>query len=344
MANNLVAIKPPMPPITLSPSQERLREILTWKRPQGSKAQKRFNRDWLAPVFGAPDAGGNYTLTIGESPIVFTAHHDTVHRAGGRQRVELDGATLRLAKDELSNCLGADCGTGVWLILEMIRERVPGRYAIFSEEESGCIGSEWLVSNRPDFYAGAKAVISFDRKGTKSIITHQSSWRTCTDDFAESLSDILGLGMQADDGGSYTDSNEFKNVVGECTNVSVGYYSQHTWSESQDMAFALDLRNALIEADWDQLRFSRKPGEKENLWRLPRRASRSSSTVPTTSNFQSRWDDDWRTFGRAETEYEKLVRLVRENPAAVADYLEQQGVDAAELALAIGDFVFGGSR
>jgi len=40
-----------------------------------------------------------------------------------------------------------------------------------------------------------------------------------------------------DDGGVYTDSAEFVDIIEECTNLSVGYFSEHTTSEKQDIDF-----------------------------------------------------------------------------------------------------------
>jgi hypothetical protein len=45
-----------------------------------------------------------------------------------------------------SNCLGADCTTGVWLILEMIKANVPGVYVIHSDEEVGGKGARDMVN------------------------------------------------------------------------------------------------------------------------------------------------------------------------------------------------------
>lgn len=168
------------------------------------------------------------------------------------------------------NCLGADCTTGVWLILEMIDAGIPGVYVIHAEEEIGRLGAEALVKeyndsddkfNTPYYWLDLVDIaISFDRKGTNEIITHQSGRTRCaSDEFADSLSailspDLIDAGYEKlikSDKGSFTDSYSYRKNVAECINLCVGYYSQHSASEYQDIKFAVHLRDALIKHGFD---------------------------------------------------------------------------------------------
>lgn len=245
-----------------------LLEMLVYKRPEGSRTQKIFCDKYLYPLMGDPDRHGNYIKVVehpngGLPQICFTAHHDTVHNSEGTQELVLQGERVT-SKD--GNCLGADCTTGVWLILHMIANGIPGIYVVHAGEEVGCVGSSNLVA---DYVADnssypwltyTKAVISFDRKGEESIITHQLGSRTCSDDFAVSLSEVLGMtSLRPDNTGAYTDSNEYIYLVGECTNLSVGYLAQHTKNESQNLYFAHLLLNKLLAADWSKLQFFKEP-------------------------------------------------------------------------------------
>ena len=162
---------------------------------------------------GKPDAHGNYTLIIGDKPRVsFMAHHDTVHRVGGKQKLELTSDNLIFSD---ANCLGADCTTGVWLITEMIKAKIEGVYVVHAGEEIGCKGSSALVKERPAWIKHVDAAISFDRKGMSSIITHQMGMRTASEAFSKSFAEAVNLDMVSDDGGSYTDSNEYAYVISE---------------------------------------------------------------------------------------------------------------------------------
>ena len=182
---------------------------------------------------------------------------------GNYKTVKIQSAYLhaQLHRSNRKECLGADCATGMWLMLCMIEAGVEGVYVIHAEEETGCNGSRKMVARNPDWLKNIDAAISFDRKGYESIITHQTGQRTCSDAFANSLSDAIGLDMVCDSGGSYTDSNEYKHVVPECTNVSVGYFNQHTSMERQDLDFAEMLRQNLCSGSFDALTIERDPEE-----------------------------------------------------------------------------------
>lgn len=297
----------------MTPRQEYL-AMIRFMRPAYSKTCDRFCAQFIAPLMGKPDKDGNYILTIGDKPRhMFAAHSDTVHAIGGFQKIEQVGDMIRLAPDSKSNCLGADCTSGVWLILQMIRANVPGVYAIFAAEEIGCHGSRAYAKKNRDNMAGIESVISFDRKAYGSIITFQSSGRTCSDRFAEDLAAIIGLDMKPDNGGSYTDSNEFADFISECTNVSVGYFAQHTAKESQDLTFLETLSERLIAADWDSLKASRDPSDVEFV----------------SYGSGRNWRDIWADY------YDKpkmtLSEICRDYPEHLADWLEQNGVDPEDL-------------
>lgn len=316
-------------------------EMLRYRRPQGSETQRIFCDKYLKPVFGEPDAYGNYIKLInypnGGAPyLCFTAHHDTVHTVDGMQHVIVNGDKLMAAD---SNCLGADCTTGVWLILEMVAAKVPGIYVIHAAEEKGCVGSKALVKDHPSWLDHTKAVISLDRKGEESVITHQMGYRTASDAFAVSFSEALDMPLlRPDDTGLYTDSNEYVDVVGECTNISVGYMNQHSKSETQDAYFAYYMREKLLAADWSKLVFEREPGTFE--------VDHSNFSRGSYNNYYD--DDDWgypygspksrkgysmlnmrgQLRGRNESE---LVDVIKEYPEEVAELLDEWGVDAAYL-------------
>jgi len=290
-------------------------EMLSYKRPQGSRHQRKFCNRYLAPVFGQPDAHGNYILVVGERPnICFTAHHDTVHFTSGRQIIKIEGD---MAMATGSECLGADCTTGIYIMLNMIRAGVKGVYVVHAAEESGCIGSKALVSNYPYWLNDIDACISFDRKGYDSIITHQMGSRTASDAFADSLEAILDLGFRADPTGSYTDSNEYRDIVPECTNISVGYFNQHTSAEKQDLMFVEMLITALIEADWSKLVFKRNPMEREpDYFYQPKKKVRRQVDY-----------DIYNDWGLMASYNSTMEDIVKENPREVAELLRSFGYE-----------------
>ena len=300
-------------------------EMLTYKRPVGTTTQREFCKRFIEPMFGAADAHGNYTLIIGDKPnICFTAHYDTVHKTAGRQKIVVtqDIASVDpISKD--SNCLGADCTTGIWLILGMIEANIKGVYVIHQAEESGCKGSRALVKDYPMWLGDIDAVISFDRYGKDSIITHQSGARTCSNEFADSLTQALDMyNLFPDSGGSYTDSNEYASDVSECTNLSVGYMNQHCKNETQDLAHADFLLEKLIKADWSKLVFKRDP----NIYEYVDYGWRSSYKLPYgyDDRYGGYYDKDW-------DNVQTLEWMLQEYALEMAEHLDSMGFTAEAL-------------
>ena len=297
----------------------KLLEMLEYCRPEGTDTQREFNERYLAPIMGAPDRHGNYVHIIGDNPtIAFMAHHDTVHNHEGYQDVIVSELGYAIP-DPDSNCLGADCTTGVWLITEMMKAGIPGVYCVFAAEEIGCRGSEGLVRDNPEWLKDIQVAMSFDRWGTTSVITHQTSRRTASDEFAKSVADALDMPeLVADNGGSYTDSNEFVDIVPECTNISVGYYNQHTKREYQDLEFAQHLRDKLLKADWSKLVIARNPAimEYDDDW-----------YGGYYSSFRNRWAVSMEeAYLGNELEYEDpMIEVISEHPEAVAKFLRAYG-------------------
>jgi hypothetical protein len=125
----------------------------------------------------------------------------------------------------------------------MIRAGVPGHYVFFAGEEVGCIGSKALAEEEIEI-GQYDHCVSFDRRGTNSIITHQCGSRTASDLWALDLAGRLAvvdnnLRYEPDPTGVFTDSREFADLIPECTNLSVGYLNQHTARERQDVKFLL---------------------------------------------------------------------------------------------------------
>jgi len=215
------------------------------------------------PIGYKEDGLGNYYCLIGENPSnMFTCHLDTsciykenVVHVQDEKFIRTNGKTI----------LGADDKAGMVVVLNMIEKKIPGLYYFFIGEEVGCIGSGLLADNWEHFpYKDTiKRVISFDRRGTNSVITHQMYGRCCSDNFAEELSFRLNicsdLELEPDDTGVMTDSAKFMELVPECTNISVGYYKEHTFTESQDIQFLIKLCNATCLIDWETLPVDRDP-------------------------------------------------------------------------------------
>jgi len=244
-------------------------EILTWCRGAGTASESQFVREHIASIEGIKSDGyGNFHLTIGKNPIImWSCHTDTVTRKVGRQNVKwADDKVLILHNPQQNQCLGADDGAGLYIMLELIKNQKPGHYVFHRDEEIGGQGSMWLSrDNNWTKYipTSIKATIAMDRCGTQDIITHQMYQRTASDAFADSLAIQLPLGMRKDDSGVFTDTANYVDIIGECTNLAVGYERNHGPSESLDTDHVKRLTDALIMLDETKLDYVRNPGEYE---------------------------------------------------------------------------------
>jgi len=256
------------------------KHVFSYKRKHNSQTERQWLDAVLLPHLDAyeywVDDVGNIHIDnrkTTSSRTLFTAHVDTVHNTEGRQLVEsvsVNGVnTLRLTPppygtpaEYTSNCLGADDTAGVLMLLHLLKSNVPAYYIFTRGEECGGVGAGHLAEHHKDLLAEFDRAVAFDRRGTSSVITHQMVGRTCSDKFAEALSDALGtdtLMYAPDDTGSYTDTAEFIGVIPECTNISVGYEREHSANETLNLDHFLDLLNHVATINWDILPVERDP-------------------------------------------------------------------------------------
>ena len=258
----------------------------------------------------------DYTVDVNHNVIVelggttcFTSHTDTVDNKLGKNELSVTGTSVTVKG---GGVLGADCGSGMYVMIRMIQANVLGHYVFFSTEEQGRVGSGKYIMP-----AHITKCISFDRKGTDNLITHQMGERGCSDDFAVAFIGAFDLPYKKDPTGSFTDSYSFFDTVPECINLSVGYYNQHTKQESQDIVFLETLVDACIAMDWEALPVVRDPSVTE-------------------------WDDnDWNWYKKgswtpkADVNYNHAIRtiddFVYEYPYLTADVLSSYGITLNDL-------------
>ena len=273
------------------------------------------------------DKHGNYFVLVGDSEqsdVAFTSHLDTVARPSS---VSPDvGCTnkgvLFVKNPQQADCLGADCGAGIYLMLEMLRRGVHGRYCFFVDEEVGCEGSAASVKDDTGFWTGVKAMISFDRRGD-GIITHQNYQRCCSDTFAKTLAERLGRTEQHLQKGVYTDSAEFVDIIPECTNVGVGYMHEHTPDEVLD----LNILGQVLERVLQDGTFSHLPIERDP--KVVEQDLSSQWLTELTRNSRNPWDmppdEDPQLLAAfrevSQLSKQQLVSWVQENPAKAAEYI-----------------------
>lgn len=239
----------------------KLLEMLTYKRPEASETEEAFIQKYIVDLpHVTRDGYGNRWVRVNkadgsEPDILFSCHTDTVHHAAGMQQISVgDGRAFT----EDGNCLGADDAAGVWLCIEMIEAKVPGLYIFHRAEEHGGKGSAYIAKSHAPKLKTIKAAIAFDRKDYGDVITYQAGGVCASQAFAKSLACMLGGNFKPCASGVFTDTANYTHLIGECSNISVGYHNAHGPMEWLDLAFLTNLRDRLIVAEWDRLECSRK--------------------------------------------------------------------------------------
>ena len=254
-----------------------LLEMLSYRRPADSPTEREFINRFLLPLPDAHfDAFGNVHVLVGNDPsIIWSSHTDTVHRGSGRQGVQVsENHIVHLSKRGLrrTNCLGADNSAGVFVCHQLILAGVPGHYIFHRCEERGGLGSMMIATQAPELLEGATCAIAFDRRGHQDVITHQGFGRCCSDAFGSALAEALftadpRLVYMPSDQGIFTDTANYTDLIGECTNLSIGYEHEHSVAECLDLVHVdrvfgavVDLAAAGVLADLPSVR---RPGEHE---------------------------------------------------------------------------------
>ena len=270
------------------------------------------------------DPIGNIHVAVGKSTLMFTSHIDTVHHEDGEVSVQINKNTGMIHTGNTS-VLGADDAAGIYIMLEMIKARVNGYYIFHVGEECGGIGSSYIVDKEVIDLTKFTHCISFDRKGTTDIITHQME-RCASDTFGNALGEAIAMHsggdivMVNDDSGIFTDSANYAHIIPECTNISVGYYDEHTSRERLDLPFLLQLVDTLTDINWEELPCLRDP-VRDNEYR---------------DGFHGSWN---KVVKNKCDDLVEMVDLIQSFPTEVAEHLIDQGYDAYELAECIDHFL-----
>lgn len=335
-----------------------LLDMLAYCRPHGSRTERQFIRRFIVPTGAVQDEYGNWHVTIGDAPVLWSCHTDTVHSTKGMQTLAMTKKEFCLGQGSKSSCLGADDTAGVWLMLEMIKAKVPGLYVFHRNEERGRVGSLHFAEHSKELVEKCSMAIALDRRGQNSVITHQMGSRCCSDDFGNSLKAGLGNlsgSLILDTGGSYTDTASYTDLIGECTNLSVGYTGAHSRSETLDFEYLIKLRDALCKLDVSKLALKRKPGEmdKKDLyewddycgWGHGYRHQPYGRTSYGRTNYPQKQDSYIGANGTkvvrgfladdGPVNERDFATLVKRYPEVAADVLEQYGCDAKEFSLAV---------
>jgi hypothetical protein len=212
------------------------------------------------PPGGEFDDVGNYIMKVGESKTLFACHMDTVSQKVEKVKPWYDNGWI-YSKTK-AYCLGGDDRCGMLCCIAMINANVPGTYIFHIGEERGTIGANHIASTY-DLTQFNKA-IEFDRRGVNSVITRMMCSTMCSDAFSIELANRLGMTFAPDKTGLYTDVYKYAKAIPEVTNVSVGYYNEHSSKEKINADWLVnELIPQLLTIDWETLPIERDPSKYE---------------------------------------------------------------------------------
>jgi hypothetical protein len=275
--------------------------ILKTRRADGSIGDTNFRlwlKKWIEEQTGhsvtVAERGNIIVTTDSKSQTLFSCHVDTCHTLqesdgkGQNLAFDADMGYIYLDKPNDSSCLGADDGVGIWLMLNMIIENVPGTYIFHTGEERGGQGAHACLKGRADWLKQFKRAIAFDRPKDYEVIISQGGMQCASNEAGEWLAKELSkhnLTYKISHKGVFTDTKVYAGIIPECFNIGVGYYNQHTSQEQLDYNHASALMSACLLLDWDAIPTVRKPNTYKPVEtakpNTPKQSVYPSSKLPT---------------------------------------------------------------
>lgn len=255
---------------------ELLTRILSHRRMHDSPPEKAFGK-WLlellkkikhAKVVNLPLE--QFCVNVGQSDTLFSCHIDTMDmwKEGDSftQKVLYDPnfGDIFLDEDSGGSCLGADDGVGIWIMISMIKKKIPGCYIFHRGEERGGLGAREVLTAHGELLKKYKRSIAFDRPNDYEVIIDQGGLKCASITFGEALARALNkldplFKYTTSTRGVFTDNKLYRSKIAEVVNLGVGYQSQHTKKEVLKYPHALALMEACLKVDWEGLPTVRDP-------------------------------------------------------------------------------------
>lgn len=160
----------------------------------------------------------HYICAEGDIPIALVAHMDTVFEVPSEIFYDKERNVMWSPSG-----MGADDRTGIFLILQIIKEGFKPHIIFTTGEEKGCVGSGILAGQKCPF-KDLRYMIQLDRRGTNDCVFYD-----CDNKDFVSYVEKFGFSEAL---GSFTDISELCpkwKVAG--VNLSVGYKDEHTKQE-----------------------------------------------------------------------------------------------------------------
>lgn len=203
---------------TLTPQEVRsIEQFFQLKQPSMLKAMRQYLKSKYDKVIST----NHYIVAVGDIPVALTAHLDTVFTTPPT-RIFYDRAKNVMWSPE---GLGADDRAGVYAITQIVKSGLRPTIIFTTDEELGCKGAEKLVKDMPHAPMDLKYIIELDRRGSDDCVFYQCD-NSDFEEYVESYGFVMNFG-------SFSDISVICpawKVAG--VNLSIGYYDEHSYSET----------------------------------------------------------------------------------------------------------------
>ena len=250
----------------------------------------RVMKQFLKTKYNKVVCTNDYLIAIGDIPVALIAHLDTVFK-DPPQRIFYDRIKNVMWSPE---GLGADDRAGIFSIVQIVKSGLRPTIILTTDEERGCLGAGKLIKDIPNPPTELKYIIELDRRGSDDCVFYQ-----CENAEFENYVERFGFVMNF---GSFSDISVICpawKIAG--VNLSIGYYDEHSYSETLYVGQMLNtinkVKNMLIDADSSPY-FEYK--EKSFNWETPYGVSKEffTSLMQTQSECVdcNQWDFDYNLF------------------------------------------------
>lgn len=188
------------------------------------KELKRYLYGVLTGVGYKPIVGDGFIYAEGATPILLTAHMDTVHKVQVKKYITYKKGeqTIITAKDGI----GGDDRCGIYMILQTIKDGYRPSILFCEDEEIGGVGSrKFCESKYIDDLKEMKYLIELDRMNGKDAVFYDCDNK----EFTQFILEYTGY---EENWGSFSDISHLSPACGVASvNLSCGYYNPHTTKE-----------------------------------------------------------------------------------------------------------------
>ena len=192
------------------------------------RAMKQYLRNKYDTVFSTNE----YLVAVGDIPVALVAHLDTVFPTPPKDIYYDRVKNVMWSPDGL----GADDRAGVYAIVQVIKSGLRPTIIFTTDEELGCKGASKLVQDMPNAPTELKYIIQLDRRGSDDCVFYQ-----CDNEEFEAYVETFGFVMNF---GSFSDISMICpawKIAG--VNLSIGYYNEHSQSETLHIGQMLNTIN-----------------------------------------------------------------------------------------------------